>query len=105
LPNVKAPVLLLHWEGDLRCPIEQSEQIFQTLKMLGKPVEFVRYPGGFHAIRTPSQEIDRARRTIAWYDRHAPKRSTSRQAASPNGRARISTNGARRRSTVNAVSS
>jgi len=87
LPNVKTPVLLLHWEGDLRCPIEQSEEIFQGLKVLGKPVEFVRYPGGFHISRTPSQEIDRIRRSIAWYDKHQPRRAAKRRsrAASRNG--------------------
>ncbi len=76
LSNVSTPVLLLHHEGDLRCPMGQSEEIFQTLKLLGKEVEFVRYPGGFHTYNThaPSQIIDHARRIIAWYDGHAPKR-------------------------------
>jgi dipeptidyl aminopeptidase/acylaminoacyl peptidase len=87
LPSVKTPVLLLHWEGDLRCPIDQSEQIFQGLRYLGKPVEFVRYPGGFHTVRTPSQEIDRMRRVIGWYDKHQPRRAAKGRprAASPNG--------------------
>lgn len=76
LSNVSTPVLLLHHEGDLRCPMGQSEEIFQTLKLLGKDVEFVRYPGGFHTYNThaPSQIVDHARRIIAWYDGHAPKR-------------------------------
>jgi dipeptidyl aminopeptidase/acylaminoacyl peptidase len=76
LANVNTPVLLLHHEGDLRCPIGQSEEIFHTLKLLGKEVEFVRYPGGFHTYNThaPSQTIDHARRIVAWYDSHAPKR-------------------------------
>ncbi len=102
LPSVKTPVLLVHSEGDLRCPIGQSEEIFQGLKVLGKEVEFVRYPGGFHVVRTPSQEIDRLTRTIAWYDSHTPgQRPRARAAArvSANGRARIaaraSTNGRR----------
>jgi dipeptidyl aminopeptidase/acylaminoacyl peptidase len=76
LANVNTPVLLLHHEGDLRCPIGQSEEIFHTLKLLGKEVEFVRYPGGFHTYNThaPSQTIDHARRIVAWYDSHAPER-------------------------------
>jgi dipeptidyl aminopeptidase/acylaminoacyl peptidase len=76
LPNVKTPVLLVHHEGDLRCPIGQSEEIFQGLKMLGKEVEFVRYPSGFHTVNThaPSQQVDRMKRTRAWYDSHAPSR-------------------------------
>lgn len=91
LPNVRTPVLLAHWEGDLRCPIGQSEEIFQGLKMLGKKVEFARYPGGSHGIRTPSQSIDMMRRTQDWYDRHAP-RATRRRTAS---KVKASRNGAR----------
>jgi dipeptidyl aminopeptidase/acylaminoacyl peptidase len=79
LPDVKTPVLLLHWEGDMRCPMGQSEEIFTGLKMLGRKVEFVRYPGGFHTVRTPSQDIDRIARTISWYDAHAPKVRTARR--------------------------
>ncbi len=75
LGNAQTPVLLLHHEGDLRCPIGQSEEIFHALKMLGKEVEFVRYPGGFHTYNThaPSQAIDHARRIIEWYESHGPK--------------------------------
>jgi dipeptidyl aminopeptidase/acylaminoacyl peptidase len=47
LPNCTTPVLIEHHEGDLRCPIAQGEEIFQTLKLPGKKVEFLRYPGGF----------------------------------------------------------
>jgi dipeptidyl aminopeptidase/acylaminoacyl peptidase len=76
LGNATTPVLLLHWEGDLRCPVAQSEEIFHALKVQGKEVEFVRYPGGFHTWNThaPSQSVDRVRRTLAWYQKHAPRR-------------------------------
>jgi dipeptidyl aminopeptidase/acylaminoacyl peptidase len=79
LANVKTPVLLLHHEGDLRCPIGQSEEIFHALKVLGKEVEFIRYPGGFHTYNThaPSQVIDHARRIVGWYDSHAPRKAKS----------------------------
>ncbi len=73
--RVRTPVLLLHWEGDLRCPIGQSEQFFAGLKLLGRKVEFVRYPGGSHGVRSPSQDVDYAERELAWFDAHAPKTS------------------------------
>jgi dipeptidyl aminopeptidase/acylaminoacyl peptidase len=80
LANVKTPVLLLHHEGDLRCPIGQSEEIFHALRILGKEVEFVRYPGGFHTYNThaPSQIVDHARRIVGWYNSHAPRSKPSR---------------------------
>jgi dipeptidyl aminopeptidase/acylaminoacyl peptidase len=75
MDKVETPVLLVHHEGDLRCPIGQSEEIFHALKARGKKVEFVRYPGGFHTYNThaPSQVVDRTKRTIAWYESHAPR--------------------------------
>ena len=79
LPNVRTPVLLMHQEGDLRCPIGQSEEVFQALKMLGKEVEFVRYPGGSHGVHTPSQQVDRIKRTLGWYESHAPAKPASRR--------------------------
>lgn len=82
LANVRTPVLLVHHEGDLRCPVAQSEEIFHGLKALGHEVEFVRYPGGFHTYNThaPSQTVDRIERTIAWYDSHGPAKSARERA-------------------------
>jgi dipeptidyl aminopeptidase/acylaminoacyl peptidase len=69
VPNIQTPVLIQHWEGDLRCPIGQSEQLFCGLRLLGKEVEFVRYPGGAHISRSPAQGVDRVKRILAWYER------------------------------------
>jgi dipeptidyl aminopeptidase/acylaminoacyl peptidase len=70
--NCVTPFLLLHWEGDLRCPISQSEILFAALNQLQREVEFVRYPGGFHTYLThaPSQRIDATRRTTDWFEAH-----------------------------------
>ena len=46
--NVTARVLLLHGDADHRVPITQSEEYFVALRDRGKPVEFVRFPGGSH---------------------------------------------------------
>jgi dipeptidyl aminopeptidase/acylaminoacyl peptidase len=42
--SVKTPTLIIHSEGDLRCNVEQSEQVFIALKMQGIETRFVRYP-------------------------------------------------------------
>ncbi len=44
--QVKTPTLIIHSEGDLRCNIEQAEQIFTALQIRGIPSRFVRYPPG-----------------------------------------------------------
>jgi dipeptidyl aminopeptidase/acylaminoacyl peptidase len=81
LANCTTPVLLVHHEGDLRCPVAQSEEIFHALKALGREVEFVRYPTGFHTYNThaPSQSVDRIQRTIGWYEDHGGRSRRSPQ--------------------------
>lgn len=70
LPQVTTPVQVLHWEGDLRCPISQGEEVFQGLRKLGKEAVLVRYPGGFHIKRTPSQMEDYVQRHLDWFGSH-----------------------------------
>jgi dipeptidyl aminopeptidase/acylaminoacyl peptidase len=70
LPQVTTPVQVLHWEGDLRCPIGQGEEVFQGLRKLGKEAVLVRYPGGFHIKRTPSQMEDYVQRHLDWFGEH-----------------------------------
>ncbi|HLZ69030.1 MAG TPA: S9 family peptidase [Dehalococcoidia bacterium] len=71
IANCTTPFLLLHWEGDLRCPIGQGESLFAVLRRLRREVEFVRYPGGFHTYVThaPSQRVDAVQRTGDWFGR------------------------------------
>ena len=75
LANCVTPLLLLHHEGDLRCPIGQSEEVFAVLKKLGKEAVLVRYPGGYHTYAThaPSQRVDAMQRMNAWFDRFLPE--------------------------------
>jgi dipeptidyl aminopeptidase/acylaminoacyl peptidase len=70
LANVTTPVLVIHWEGDLRVPIGQADELYAALKLLGKEVEFMRYPGGFHILSTPSQAVDEITQLLAWNKRH-----------------------------------
>ncbi|MBN8690129.1 MAG: S9 family peptidase [Armatimonadetes bacterium] len=42
--QVVTPTLVIHSEGDLRCNIEQSEQVFAALQHMGVKTRFIRYP-------------------------------------------------------------
>ncbi len=69
--NVTTPVLLLHGEDDHRCPIGQSEEMFVSLKRLGREVELVRFPGCSHSfLRSghPKMRVEYLRRMKAWFD-------------------------------------
>ena len=72
-PSVETPVLLLHGESDLRCPITQSEAYFTILKRLGKTVEFVRFPDCSHLFLRYGPTIlkeEYLKRTIEWFQRY-----------------------------------
>ncbi|WP_010290238.1 S9 family peptidase [Kurthia massiliensis] len=60
--QVQTPLLILHSEQDDRCPIEQAEQLYVTLKSLGKETKFVRFPRANHDLsRTGLPNLRQAR--------------------------------------------
>jgi dipeptidyl aminopeptidase/acylaminoacyl peptidase len=71
--DIDTPLLILHSENDLRCPIEQGEDLFVRLKLSGRAVEFVRFPGEGHELtRTgaPRHRVQRDELVIDWFERH-----------------------------------
>ncbi len=71
--NVRTPVLIIHSEKDLRCPIEQAEQMFVMLKVLGRKVELVRFPDEPHGLSRhgrPDRRIARLEWITKWFDRY-----------------------------------
>ena len=69
----KTPTLVIHSEQDLRCAIEQGEQLFVALKSLGVDTEMVRFPDEPHGLsrggRT-DRRIERLRHIVRWFDRY-----------------------------------
>ncbi|HKW78859.1 MAG TPA: S9 family peptidase [Candidatus Limnocylindria bacterium] len=73
VPNVKTPLLILHAERDLRCPIEQAEQFFTALRLHGVETQFVRFPEDNHDLTRggkPRNRVEHARRIADWFDAH-----------------------------------
>lgn len=71
--NVETPLLILHSEKDFRCPIEQAEQLYITLKSLGKEVGFVRFPDSDHNLSrtgTPNLRVERLTQIIEWFNKY-----------------------------------
>lgn len=71
--NAKTPTMVIHSENDLRCPIEQGEQVFVALKKLGVDTEMVRFPDEFHGLsrngRT-DRRVARLNHIRAWFDKY-----------------------------------
>jgi dipeptidyl aminopeptidase/acylaminoacyl peptidase len=73
IENAKTPTLVIHSEMDLRCPIEQGEQVFVALKRLGMDAEMVRFPEEFHGLsRTgrTDRRIVRLNHILRWFDKY-----------------------------------
>ena len=71
--NIQAPLLIIHSEQDLRCGIEQSEQLFTALKYLGREVRFVRFEGQSHGLSRgghPRLRQERLRHGLQWFEKY-----------------------------------
>ena len=71
--NARTPTLVIHSENDLRCPIEQGEQVYVALKKLGVDSEMVRFPNEFHGLsRTgrTDRRIVRLNHILRWFDKY-----------------------------------
>ncbi|KGR75789.1 S9 family peptidase [Ureibacillus sinduriensis] len=71
--NIETPLLILHSELDFRCPIEQGEQLFITLKSKGKETSFVRFPDNDHNLSrtgTPNLRVQRLEQIVSWFEQY-----------------------------------
>lgn len=78
--NVHTPLLILHAEEDYRCPIEQAEQFFTALRVLGREVAFTRFPEEDHELSRsgrPDRRLQRLEHIVNWFESH-PKRDDAR---------------------------
>jgi len=68
--NVTTPILIMHAEQDMRCPIEQGEQFYVYLKKLGVKTRMVRFPGANHELSRsgkPKLRLARLGHIIGWF--------------------------------------
>jgi dipeptidyl aminopeptidase/acylaminoacyl peptidase len=75
--DIDTPMLLIHSEEDWRCPIGQAEELWMGLKLLGKEVDFYRFPGENHELSRSGSPVHRVQRTeiiLDWFaDKLAPR--------------------------------
>ena len=69
----KTPTLLIQGENDIRCPMEQAEQMYQTIRGTGCPVELLRLNNCSHGSELagpPPLRRYRMNAMIEWFDRY-----------------------------------
>jgi dipeptidyl aminopeptidase/acylaminoacyl peptidase len=83
-PDITTPFLIIHGSSDLRTGFVQSQMLFRALRAMGKPVEYIRYPGATHELTRsgePRQRIDHMLRIVEFFERYAKNDRPAPQAA------------------------
>lgn len=68
--KITTPTLWIGGALDWNVPILNSEQMYQSMKRLGRETQLVVYPDEFHGIKRPTFQKDRFERFIGWYDKY-----------------------------------
>jgi dipeptidyl aminopeptidase/acylaminoacyl peptidase len=70
--NITTPYIIFHGENDRRTGFVQGEMLYRSLKVLGRPVEYVRHPNATHELTRSGdnrQRIDQMLRTYEFFER------------------------------------
>jgi dipeptidyl aminopeptidase/acylaminoacyl peptidase len=68
--NITTPLLILHSENDLRCPVGHAEDLFTILRLLKRDVELVRFPEESHELTrsgAPRHRHQRFELLLEWF--------------------------------------
>ena len=72
-PNIKTPLLIIHSENDLRCNMEQSQQLFATLKILKRKTALLLFPEESHGLSRhgrPDRRLARLDWILKWFNKY-----------------------------------
>ena len=73
--NVTTPLLILHSDQDLRCPLGEAQQMYVALKYRGQPTKLVVFEGQSHDLSRnghPRSRVRRLREIGDWLARYNP---------------------------------
>ena len=71
--RIKAPLLIIHSEQDLRCPITQADELFTIVKSQGRVCEYIRFEDESHGLSRggkPLNRLERLERINDWLRRY-----------------------------------
>jgi dipeptidyl aminopeptidase/acylaminoacyl peptidase len=76
--RVVTPILIVHSEYDLRCPVSQAEEWFTALRRIGRTeVQLIRFPDEGHDLSRsgrPDRRVARLDAIATWLEGHAGMR-------------------------------
>jgi dipeptidyl aminopeptidase/acylaminoacyl peptidase len=74
--NIKMPLLIIHSEKDMRCPIGQGEELYTALKLQGNDTTMIRFPESNHGLSRkgiPSLRVYRLNSILDYFDKYIKK--------------------------------
>ena len=86
--DIQTPTMFMGGNIDSNVPVLGGEQMYESLKALGRDVLLVVYPDEYHEFKTPSHIKDLEERYLAWYAHYVkadgtPARPVEKPAAQP----------------------
>lgn len=73
--RITTPTLVVHSEQDWRCPVEQGQRLYVSLKQRGVDTAFLLFPGEGHELTRsgrPRHRLERFEHLLRWWARHLP---------------------------------
>jgi dipeptidyl aminopeptidase/acylaminoacyl peptidase len=83
--KVETPLLIIQGTADRQVMAARSDEVFVSLRFLGKEVEYARYVGESHGVSDWgfANQVDYLNRVIAWFDRRLNSESQHLRQSSP----------------------
>ncbi len=70
IDKIKAPTIVLHGANDTNVPVIEAEQMVESLKKRGVPVEYVLFPDEGHGWRKMPNRIRSTVEIVRWFDKY-----------------------------------
>ncbi|MCP4657871.1 MAG: S9 family peptidase, partial [bacterium] len=68
--QVQAPTLVVHGANDTNTPVVEAEQVVESLKERGVPVEYLLFPDEGHGVSKTANRITFTVALVKWFERH-----------------------------------
>lgn len=73
--RVRAPTIVLHGANDTNVPVVEAEQVVESLRARGVPVEYVLFPDEGHGWRKTPNRIRSTVAVVRWFSTHLKARA------------------------------
>jgi dipeptidyl aminopeptidase/acylaminoacyl peptidase len=70
LDRIKAPTLVLHGANDTNVPVVEAQQVVDTLKKRGVPVDLVLFPDEGHGFRKTPNRVRSTVSLVEWFEKY-----------------------------------